>query len=104
MTAFLAKPLMIIKTKEVMEEYVENENVVAIRFADNTEFELPITITDTVDVVTISVSLDSHLYKASADNEFSAFQKLRDMLLDKGIGLKCLNSNRQCNSVEFIVS
>ena len=55
-----------------MEEYVENENVVAIRFADNTEFELPITITDTVDVVTISVSLDSHLYKASADNEFSA--------------------------------
>ena len=72
-----------------MEEYVENENVVAIRFADNTEFELPITITDTVDVVTISVSLDSHLYKASADNEFSAFQKLRDMLLDKGIGLKC---------------
>ena len=80
---------MIIKTKEVMEEYVENENVVAIRFANNTEFELPITITDTVDVVTISVSLDSHLYKASADNEFSAFQKLRDMLLDNGIGLKC---------------
>ena len=72
-----------------MEEYIENENVVAIRLAENTEFELPITIVDTEDMVTISVSLDSHLYKASADNEFPAFQKLRDMLLDKGIGLKC---------------
>lgn len=86
---FPAEPLMIIKTKEVMEEYIENENVVAIRLAENTEFELPITIVDTEDMVTISVSLDSHLYKASADNEFPAFQKLRDMLLDKGIGLKC---------------
>lgn len=82
-----------------MEEYVENENVVAIRFANNTEFELPITITDTVDVVTISVSLDSHLYKASADNEFSAFQKLRDMLLDKGIGLKCCGAMIKCTSI-----
>ena len=80
---------MIIKTKEFMEEYVENENVVAIRFADNIEFELPITITDTVDVITMSVLLDGHLYKVSADDEFSAFQKLRDMLLDNGIGLKC---------------
>ena len=44
-----------------MEEYVENENVVAIRFADNIEFELPITITDTVDVITMSVLLDGHL-------------------------------------------
>ena len=65
-----------------MEEYVENENVVAIRFADNIEFELPITITDTVDVITMSVLLDGHLYKVSADDEFSAFQKLRDILLD----------------------
>ena len=27
-----------------MEEYVENENVVAIRFADNIEFELPMVL------------------------------------------------------------
>ena len=45
-----------------MEEYIENENVVAIRLAENTEFELPITIVDTEDMVTISVSLDRHLY------------------------------------------
>ena len=69
-----------------MEE--DKENILAIRFADNTEFELPITITDTVDVITMSVLLDNHLYKVNADNEFSAFQKLRDML-DNGIGLKC---------------
>lgn len=57
-----------------MEEYVENENVVAIRFADNIEFELPITITDTVDVITMSVLLDGHLYKVSADDEFPHFK------------------------------
>ena len=74
-----------------MKEYFEEdiENIVAIRFADNTKFELPITITDTVDVITMSVLLDNHLYKVNADDEFSAFQKLRDMLLDNGIGLKC---------------
>lgn len=60
-----------------------------LQIIQSLNYQLPITITDTVDVVTISVSLDSHLYKASADDEFSAFQKLRDMLLDKGIGLKC---------------
>ena len=70
-----------------MEE--DKENILAIRFADNTEFELPITITDTVDVITMSVLLDNHLYKVNADNEFSAFQMLRDMFLDNGIGLKC---------------
>lgn len=77
--------------KEYFEEDIEEdmENIVAIRFADNTEFELPITITDAVEVITMSVLLDNHQYKASADDEFSAFQKLRDMLLDKGIGLKC---------------
>jgi hypothetical protein len=82
---------MIIEIGEVMKEYFEEdiENIVAIRFADNTEFELPITITDTVDVITMSVLLDNHLYKVNADDEFSAFQKLRDMLLDNGIGLKC---------------
>ena len=37
----------------------------------------------------MSVLLDNHLYKVNADDEFSAFQKLRDMLLDNGIGLKC---------------
>lgn len=82
---------MIIEIGEVMKEYFEEdiENIVAIRFADNTKFELPITITDTVDVITMSVLLDNHLYKVNADDEFSAFQKLRDMLLDNGIGLKC---------------
>lgn len=72
-----------------MEEYVDNENIVAIRLADNTEFELPITIVDTEDMVAMSVLLDNYQYHASADDEFTAFQKLRDMLLDKGIGLKC---------------
>lgn len=40
-------PLMIIEIGEVMKEYFEEdiENIVAIRFADNTEFELPITNT-----------------------------------------------------------
>ena len=54
-----------------MEE--DKENILAIRFADNTEFELPITITDTVDVITMSVLLDNHLYKVNADNEFLLF-------------------------------
>ena len=46
-----------------MKEYFEEdiENIVAIRFADNTKFELPITITDTVDVITMSVLLDLSL-------------------------------------------
>ncbi|WP_293739115.1 hypothetical protein [uncultured Parabacteroides sp.] len=72
-----------------MEEYVDNEDIVAIRLADNTEFELPITIVDTEDMVAMSVLLDNYQYHASAADEFTAFQKLRDMLLDKGIGLKC---------------
>lgn len=74
-----------------MEEDFEEdmENVVAIRLADNTEFELPVTITYTGDVVTLSVSLDNHRYEANSDVEFVAFQKLRDKLLDDGIGLKC---------------
>ena len=64
--------LMIIEIGEVMKEYFEEdiENIVAIRFADNTKFELPITITDTVDVITMSVLLDNHLYKVNGDDEF----------------------------------
>lgn len=69
-----------------MEEY--KENIVAVKLADNSEFELTINIMED-DLFTMSVSLDDHLYEVQEEDIFPTFQKLRDMLLLNGIGLKC---------------
>lgn len=69
-----------------MEEY--KENIVAVRFADNAKFDLTVTIMED-DVFTMSVLLDNQLYKVNADDIFPTFQKLRDILLNNDIGLKC---------------
>lgn len=69
-----------------MEEY--KENIVAVKLADNTEFDLTINVMED-DLFTMSVSLDDHLYEVQEEDIFPTFQKLRDMLLLNGIGLKC---------------
>ena len=69
-----------------MEEY--KENIVAVRFTDNAEFNVSVTIIED-DTFTISIVLDNHRYETNAEDIFPTFQKLRDMLLLNGIGLKC---------------
>lgn len=69
-----------------MEEY--KENIVAVRLADNAEFNVTVTIIED-NIVTMSVLLDNHLYEVNAEDIFPTFQQLRDMLLLNGIGLKC---------------
>lgn len=69
-----------------MEEY--KEKVVAVRLANHTEFDLTVNVIED-DTFTMSVSLDHHLYEAKEEDIFPAFQKLRDMLLSVGVGMKC---------------
>ena len=72
-----------------MEEY--EEKVVAVRLSDNTVFDLTINIIED-DSFIMSVSLDNHLFEVQEEDIFPTFQKLRDILLSKGIGIygECL--------------
>lgn len=54
-----------------MEEY--KENIVAVKLADNSEFELTINIMED-DLFTMSVSLDDHLYEVQEEDIFQHFK------------------------------
>lgn len=77
-----------------MEEY--EEKVVAVRLSDNTVFDLTINIIED-DSFTMSVSLDNHLFEVQEEDIFPTFQKLRDILLSKGIGMKCYGAMRNAH-------
>lgn len=77
-----------------MEEY--EEKVVAVRLSDNTVFDLTINIIED-DSFIMSVSLDNHLFEVQEEDIFPTFQKLRDILLSKGIGMKCYGAMRNAH-------
>ena len=45
----------------------------------------------------MSVSLDNHLFEVQEEDIFPTFQKLRDILLSKGIGMKCYGAMRNAH-------
>ena len=77
-----------------MEEY--EEKVVAVRLSDNTVFDLTINIIED-DSFIMSVSLDNHLFEVQEEDIFPTFQKLRDILLSKGIGMKWYGAMRNAH-------
>jgi len=73
---------------------VENYAVTVIHL--NAQTERAITIeadeAETTDDIILNTQIDGVFLSASSHGYFSAFQKLRDKLLQKGYGVKCVGS------------
>jgi hypothetical protein len=87
--------IQIIKLGFRKENKMEKESVdMNCVYTDNQEntFKITISIGENEEVIILETEINGKYYKSEAADHFSAFQKLKDTLLESNIGMKCYGS------------